>query len=95
MTSIHNLQQAPELDIGNILFQLGTTKVAMSRIYTNIEKFAYDFVYSLVKDSGECISNESTKMATMFLQLLRASISSSCLQQNLALWIDIGNYINS
>lgn len=54
-------------------------------MYANTLKFAYGFEYSLVKD-GTCISAQSSRMATMFLRLLRISVFSTHLQQEPSLW---------
>jgi hypothetical protein len=93
--AMKEVPEQPELDLENPPFQLIPTKDIMRFIYSNVLKFGYGFEYSLVKDGGDCISTEATKMATMFLQLLRVSLGTSCLQQNSALWIDIGKNMNT
>jgi len=86
------IDEVPQLEITNPPFQLIPTRTILRFIYSNVLKFGYGFEYSLIKDGGDCISSESSKMATMFLQLLRVSLGAACLEENSALWIDIGRH---
>jgi hypothetical protein len=85
-----DMDEVPFLDAMNPPFQVILTADMMQFIASNVKKFGYGFEYSLVKDGGKYISSEATKMATMFLQLLRVSLGGASLQRNSALWIDIG-----
>ena len=74
------------------LFAIYPTQHRVEFLYSNILKFANGFEYSLMHDGGQYISIESTKMATMFLHLLRVALGGARLAANSALWIDIGIY---
>ena len=88
-----NLDSTPSyLDKYNPPFRLIKTKHITQFLYSNILKFGYGFEYCINKDGGSYISPESTKMATMFLHLLRVSLGGALLVANSALWIDQGIY---
>lgn len=88
--AISQISDIPPVESDNPPFQLVATKVMSRFLYSNVLKFGYGFEYAINKDGGKYVTTESTKVATMFLQLLRTSLGGSLLQANSALWIDIG-----
>ena len=85
--------QHPTLIATNPPFYTYSSETIIRFLLANIEKFAYGFEYSLIKDGGKSISPQSTKLGLMFLRLLRACYRGYPLQRTSDLWIDIGKQI--
>jgi len=88
--SLHHLPASRYIDASNPPCQLLSTASMCKFLFINIIKFGYGFVYALCKDKSTYISTETTKVATMFLQLLRVSLGGVLLAADSGLWIDIG-----
>ncbi|KAF8446883.1 hypothetical protein BDZ91DRAFT_853647 [Kalaharituber pfeilii] len=65
------------------------THIAIEYLRANVNKFAFGFEYSLVKDGGKTISPAAGQMALMFLQFLRASYQGFPVRRTPGMWIDI------
>jgi len=88
--SVRQLPARQFIDASNPPYHLLSTVLMCKFLYSNIIKFGYGFEYALCKDGGTYILTETTKVAPMFLHLLRVSLGGAILAADSGLWIDMG-----